>query len=148
MNAFGERQHVEKFIPKCINSILNNEKIYIHADTNCIKSGSRFYIHSRNIASAVMFLIEKGVIGELYHINGEKEVTNLDMAKYIATILGKELNYELINFHENRPGHDMRYCLDDKKIRQLGWNLNVNFEESLRKTIEWTVNNPKWLLLE
>ena len=109
MNAFGERQHVEKFIPLCIKKILNNELIQIHAYPDKITSGTRFYIHSQNIASAVLFLIKNGKIGEKYNISGEKEVSNLDLAKLIAKFIGKELNYELIDFHSSRPGHDLRY---------------------------------------
>jgi dTDP-glucose 4,6-dehydratase len=145
MNAFGERQHVEKFIPKCIHSIMNNNKIYIHSDETCTKPGSRFYIHARNIAAAVLFLIDNGKIGELYHITGEREVSNLDMALLIANILDKKLDYELINFHGDRPGHDQRYALDATKIHELGWKAPVDFIHSLTKTIEWTVKNPEWL---
>jgi dTDP-glucose 4,6-dehydratase len=145
MNAFGERQHVEKFIPKCIKHIKESKKIYIHSDETCTKAGSRFYIHARNIAAAVMFLMEKGNIGELYHITGEKEVSNLEMAQFISNIMGKELNYEMVNFHGDRPGHDMRYALDGSKLSEMGWKLPVDFDESLRKTIQWTINNPKWL---
>lgn len=147
MNAFGERQHVEKFIPKCIKYILEDRTILIHSDPTCKIPGSRFYIHARNIADAVMFLVKNGEIGELYHITGEREVDNLEMAKIIANVLGKELKYELVNFHGDRPGHDMRYSLDGSKLHNLGWNCPVNFEDSLRKTIEWTVQNPKWLEL-
>lgn len=145
MNAFGERQHVEKFIPKCIKRILEGKKIYIHSDETCTKSGSRFYIHARNIAAAVMFLFENGKVGELYHVTGEKEVSNLDMALFIAGVLNKELDYEMINFHGDRPGHDMRYSLDGSKLTQMGWKLPIDFEHSLRRTIEWTLNNPMWL---
>ena len=145
MNAFGERQHVEKFIPKCIKSILNGEKIFIHSDKTCTKPGSRFYIHARNIASAVLFLINKGSIGELYHITGEKEVNNLEMAQFISKVLNKELIYELVDFHSDRPGHDERYALDGNKLFTLGWELPVDFEHSLKNTILWTLENPKWL---
>ena len=145
MNAFGERQHVEKFIPKCIKSILSNDKIYIHADKTCTSPGSRFYIHARNIADAVLFLIKNGKIGELYHITGEKEVNNLEMAQFIAKILDKDLVYELVDFHSERPGHDERYSLDGSKIFKLGWNLPVDFEKSLRSTILWTLENLNWL---
>jgi dTDP-glucose 4,6-dehydratase len=144
MNAMGERQHVEKFIPKCIKSILQGKKIYIHTDKNKI-AGSRSYIHARNIASAVMFLIEKGKIGENYNIGGEQEVNNLEMAQMIASVLQKELDYELVDFHSDRPGHDLRYGLDGTKLSQLGWTPPVGFMDSLRKTVEWTVQNPKWL---
>jgi dTDP-glucose 4,6-dehydratase len=145
MNAFGERQHVEKFIPKCIKYILEDRLIPIHSDTSCTKAGTRFYIHARNIASAVLFLIKNGKIGELYHITGEKEVSNLEMAQFIAGVLGKELKYELVNFHSERPGHDLRYSLDGTKLFSLGWSLPVNFEHSLRNTIKWTLENIKWL---
>ena len=145
MNAFGERQHVEKFIPKCIKTILAGETVTIHADKECKQSGSRFYIHARNIADAVMFVMENGDIGELYHIAGEKEVSNLEMAQYIAKVLGKELKYEMTDFHSSRPGHDLRYSLNGSKLAHLGWEPPVSFYDSLEKTIQWTVKNPQWL---
>ena len=145
MNAFGERQHVEKFIPLCIKKLLNNEKIYIHSYPDKKTSGTRFYIHARNIAEAVLFLIKNGTIGEKYNISGEREVSNLEMAQMIAKFMNKELDYELIDFHSSRPGHDLRYGLDGNKLFSMGFNLPINFEESLRKTVEWTLENQKWL---
>lgn len=145
MNAFGEKQHVEKFIPLCIKKILNNEKIYIHSYPDKQKSGTRFYIHARNIAAAVLFLINNGTIGEKYNISGEKEVSNLEMAQTIAKIMNKPLQYEMVDFHSTRPGHDLRYGLDGSKLFDMGFKLPLNFEETLRKTVEWTLNNKMWL---
>tara|TARA_Y100000389_G_scaffold194835_1_gene225373 strand:+ start:816 stop:1808 length:993 start_codon:yes stop_codon:yes gene_type:complete len=145
MNAFGERQHVEKFIPLCIKKTLNNEKIYIHSYPDKKESGTRFYIHGRNIAAAIFFLIQNGILGEKYNIAGEKEVSNLDMAQLIAKFVGKELDYEMVDFHSNRPGHDLRYGLDGTKLFNMGFKLPVNFEESLEKTVKWTLENRKWL---
>lgn len=147
MNAFGERQHVEKFIPLCIKKILNNEIIQIHSYPDKQKSGTRFYIHGRNIASAVLFLIKNGTIGEKYNIAGEKEVSNLEMAQMISKFMNKELKYEMVDFHTNRPGHDLRYGLDGNKLFDMGFKLPINFEESLKKTVEWTLleENIKWL---
>ena len=145
MNAFGERQHVEKFIPLCIKKILNGEKIYIHSYPDKKTSGTRFYIHGRNIAAAVLFLIENGKIGEKYNISGEREVSNLEMAQMIAKFVGKPLDYEMVDFHSDRPGHDLRYGLDGSKLFEMGFQLPLNFEESLRKTVEWTLENRKWL---
>jgi len=145
MNAFGERQHVEKFIPLCIKKIMNNEKIYIHSYPDKKTSGTRFYIHGRNIAEAVLFLIKNGKIGEKYNISGEREVSNLEMAQMIAKIMHKELDYEMVDFHSDRPGHDLRYGLDGTKLFEMGFKLPLNFEESLRKTVEWTLQNLKWL---
>lgn len=145
MNAFGERQHVEKFIPKVIKSILKNEKIYIHSYPDKITSGTRFYIHARNIAAGVLFLINNGNIGESYNLTGEKEISNLDMALMISKIMNMPINYELTDFHSSRPGHDLRYGLNGDKMKNMGWNLPVNFEDSLRKSVLWTLNNQKWL---
>jgi len=145
MNAFGERQHVEKFIPLCMKKLLNNEKIYIHSYPDKKTAGTRFYIHGRNIAAAVLFLIKNGEIGEKYNISGEKEVSNLEMAQYIAKFMNKELDYEMVDFHSDRPGHDLRYGLDGSKLFNMGFKLPLNFEESLRKTVEWTLENQKWL---
>jgi dTDP-glucose 4,6-dehydratase len=145
MNAFGERQHVEKFIPLCIKKILNDELVCIHSYPDKLTSGTRFYIHSQNIASAVHFLINNGTIGEKYNISGEKEVSNLELAQLIAKIMNKELKYELIDFHSSRPGHDLRYGLDGNKLYNLGWKPKFNFEESLEKCVKWTLNNLVWL---
>ena len=71
MNAFGERQHPEKFVPLCINQILKGEEITIHSYAGALKAGSRWYIHARNIAAAVLFVLEKGVHGESYNVQGE-----------------------------------------------------------------------------
>lgn len=145
MNAFGERQHVEKFIPLCMKKIINNETIFIHSYPDKITSGTRFYIHSQNIADAVLFLIKNGKIGEKYNISGEKEVSNLELAQFIAKVIGKELKYEMIDFHSTRPGHDLRYGLDGNKLYDLGWNPKLNFEKSLENTILWTLKNKEWL---
>ena len=145
MNAFGERQHVEKFIPLCTKKVMNDEKVYIHSYPDKQTSGTRFYIHARNIASAVFFLIRKGSLGEKYNIAGEKEVSNLEMAQLIAKFVGKELKYKMVDFHSDRPGHDLRYGLDGSKLFDMGFKLPVNFEESLMKTVKWTMKNPKWL---
>lgn len=79
MNAFGERQHPEKFIPKCIRKVLVGETVHIHSYPDKQRAGTRFYIHARNIAAAVGFLLIKGSIGEKYNITGEKEVDNLEL---------------------------------------------------------------------
>jgi dTDP-glucose 4,6-dehydratase len=146
MNAFGERQHVEKFIPKVMRQVLAGETVYIHSYPDKVTSGTRFYIHSRNIAHGVLFLIQHGKVGESYNLTGEKEVSNLELAKLIAETMGKEIKYEMVDFHSSRPGHDLRYGLDGSKMFSLGWVPPVGFESSMRKTIVWTLENTQWLL--
>jgi dTDP-glucose 4,6-dehydratase len=149
MNAFGERQHPEKFIPLVIRRILKGEKIYIHADETKTISGSRFYIHCRNIAKAVHFLLDRFAQRDKYNIVGEKEVTNERLALIIAEVMNKPIDYELVDFHSSRPGHDLRYALDGTKMKEMGWEVPMTFEESLEKTVNWTLRpeNKKWLLM-
>jgi dTDP-glucose 4,6-dehydratase len=145
MNVFGERQHVEKFIPKCIKYILKGKMIKIHADKTCTIPGKRHYIHGRNVASAILFLVFNAVNGERYNIVGEKELNNLELAQLIAEIMGKELKFELVNFHEKRAGHDLVYRLSGEKLLKLGWSPPKGFEDSLKKTVLWTLEHKEWL---
>ena len=145
MNAFGERQHMEKFIPLCINKIINNEVIDIHCYPDGVTPGTRFYIHARNIAAAVLFLIDKGTIGEKYNISGKNEISNLEIARRIGTIMNKRPTFRLTSNATDRPGHDVRYGLDGSKLDGMGFDYPVDFEESLERTIKWTLTHPKWL---
>jgi len=145
MNVFGERQHPEKFIPLVIKKVLSGENVLIHADKTRTKSGTRMWIHARNVYKALLFLTERGEIDEKYNVVGEKEVSNLEMAQFIAKVIGKELKYEMVDFHSSRPGHDLRYSLDGTKMKDMGWELPKTFEQSLEKTIKWTLENKKWL---
>lgn len=145
MNIFGQRQHVEKFIPKVIKSILNDEKVYIHSYPDCKKAGSRGYIHARNISDALLFLVKNNIKNTKYNIPAQQEMDNLEIALFISNIIGKPLKYEMVNFHEDRPGHDLRYSLDGTKLYELGWTSPVSFTESLKDTIKWTLENKIWL---
>lgn len=146
MNVIGERQDVEKFVPKCIKACLTGEKVYIHSNKSKTKAGTRFYIHARNVADAVWFLIQRGYQGtDKFNIVGQQEIDNLTLAKKISKIVGKKINYEMVDFHSSRPGHDLRYGLNGDKMKMLGWVPPKSLEESLEKTIRWTLDNPRWL---
>jgi dTDP-glucose 4,6-dehydratase len=149
MNVFGERQHSEKFIPMVVRRTLSGEKILVHANSELTKSGSRFYIHARNVSSAILFLINHSQVREKYNIVGEREVTNEDMVLAIGEVLGKKPNYELVDFHSSRPGHDLRYALDGTRLKELGWEIPVDFYKSLERTVRWIVDpaHRKWLEL-
>lgn len=147
MNVIGERQHPEKFLPLCINKILNNETIYIHSYPGSEKSGTRFYVHARNVADVSLFLSKNGTIGEKYNLVGQAEVSNLELAQFVAKVLNKELRYEMVDFHSNRPGHDLRYALQDTKIGRMGYQYPVEFWTSLEKTIIWSIENDRWLCI-
>jgi dTDP-glucose 4,6-dehydratase len=145
MNIFGERQFPEKFIPLVIRSVLHGQKVLIHADSTKTIPGSRFWIHARNVAAAVLFLVENAKTQDKYNIVGERELNNLAVAQQVAEVVGKPLNYELVDFHSSRPGHDLRYALDGEKMAEMGWSTPMSFERSLEKTIRWYLDNPRWL---
>lgn len=155
MNNFGEMQDPEKYIPMLIKKINKGEQVDIHGDANSI--GSRFYLHARNHADALLFIINNlqvvkyqdsdGIIKpSRFNIVGNEEVDNLQMAEMIAEIQGKALDFRLVDFHKTRPGHDRRYALDGSKLFNLGWKMPVDFKTSLRTTVEWTLEKPEWML--
>ena len=153
MNVIGERQHPEKFVPKVINKVLNGETVTIHSNKEKTEAGSRFYIHARNIADALLHILDNcdetldnyDASKGRFNIVGEKETDNLQLAQLIADILGKELKYEMVDFHSRRPGHDLRYALDGQKMKELGWEHPVPFEQSLESTIKWSLERDEWL---
>lgn len=171
MNLYGEMQDSEKYFAKIIRQIMHGEKVTVHVGPDG-EQGSRFYIHARNFADAWLHLIrqydnsnaprflrERGLDGTLslpmyplgddrparYHIVGDREVTNLELAEIIAGHMGKPLNWEPVNFHSSRPGHDLRYALDGTKIAETGWKSPVSFEESVESTVHWMLAHPEWL---
>lgn len=144
MNIYGERQHPEKFIPLVIRKVINGETVTIHSHPNKTKAGSRFYIHARNVADGYLHLIKNKIYSGEYHITGEREVDNLELAQMIAGVIGKELKYEMVDFHSSRPGHDLRYALSPKSMDDVGWHTPISFEDSLKKVVEWTLERPEW----
>lgn len=159
MNIIGEMQDPEKFVPKIMKHVARGEKMPIHVSPEGV-SGSRFYLHARNLADAWLFLTKKytttgvplfgddrGRVDrpERWNIVGEREVTNVDLAKMVAEFMGRELLWEGVNFHQSRPGHDLRYALDGSKLASIGWKAPFSLEDSLRRTVEWTLAHPEWL---
>ncbi len=80
-----------------------------------------------------------------FNIVGDNEINNLELAQLIAEAAGKELKYELVDFHSSRPGHDLRYALDGRKIARTGWKAPIPFEQSVKTIVNWTLDNPEWL---
>jgi len=144
MNNFGERQHREKFIPIVINKIRAGETLQIHCTNGA--PASRSWIHARNTSSAILFLLNntRKDVRDKFNIAGV-EYDNLEIAQLIAKAMGKNLNYELVDYYADRPGHDPRYMLDGTKINDMGWYCPVDFEASLEKTITWSLLHPRWL---
>jgi dTDP-glucose 4,6-dehydratase len=154
MNVFGERQTPEKFIPLCIDRVQRGEKILIHSNKERTQAGSRFYIHAQDVASALLFLLKNNPQIEndygnahcrKFNIVGREEIDNLSLAKMIADVQNKELNYELVDFHSARPGHDLRYALDGGLMQSLGWSPRLSLKDRIGQVNDWFLANPKWL---
>jgi len=145
MNMFGERQNKEKLIGKAIHNIKNNLKIPIHAkldhNNNVEYVGERHWLHARNASNATIFLFHHGTPGGHYNVVGKDQLHNDEIVKKIGDIMGKKPMLEYVDFHKTRPGHDRRYALDGNKLKNMGWQPPLDFEESMRKTIEWTLSN-------
>lgn len=153
MNNFGEMQDSEKYMARAIRMIKNGETLTVHGRKGDI--GSRYYLHARNHADAVLFLLNAKIpakyeYGETmhpdrYNVVGSVELDNLQVAQKIAKLLKKKLKYKLTDFHKTRPGHDRRYALDGSKLENDGWLAPYGFDESLKKYIKWTLKHPNWL---
>ena len=156
MNVFGERQHPEKFIPMCIKKARDGESVTIHSDSTKTIPGSRHYIHAEDVADAVLFLLDYegefektwgGAKCPKFNIVGSEELNNLDLATIIAEAQGKELKYEMVDFHSSRPGHDLRYALDGDKMKKLGWEPAKSVRERIAEVTKWTLDNERWITL-
>ena len=156
MNVFGERQTPEKFIPLCIRRVHRGEKIFIHSDHTKTQAGSRFYIHAKDVADGILFLLENRPQPEpdyglarcaKFNLVGKEEIDNLSLAQMIAAAQGKELNYEMVDFHTSRPGHDMRYALSGDLMRSFGWEPRIALTERIKQVSDWYLQNQRWLEL-
>lgn len=155
MNNFGEMQSAAKYPVIVQKKVSAEETLEIHgSETGQI--GSRSYIHSRNFADAVLFILknlppylhqaEQADKPDRYNIAGDIQLDNLELAQTIAKLMEKELKYKMVNFHNTRPGHDPHYGLNMEKLFKLGWKQPLTFKESLKNTIEWQEANPDWIL--
>jgi len=138
-NNYGSRQFPEKLIPKTLILASQNKKVPIYGEGKNIRD----WIFVDDHCEAVYKVLLKGRSGESYNISANNEVDNLTIVKKILEILDKP--QDLIKSVEDRPGHDFRYSLDSSKVRsQLNWSENANFDDSLKKTVDWYLSNPAW----
>jgi len=138
-NNFGPYQHPEKLIPKTIIRARYNLPVPIYGEGKQIRD----WIYVLDHCDALYRVVEKGKAGEIYNISAGNEMMNLQVAELILELLGKARN--LVEFVEDRPGHDVRYSLDSSKIRSaLGWSPKHSFKEALKETTEWYMENELW----
>jgi len=148
-NNYGPYHFPEKLIPLCILNALNGKPLPIYGDGQQVRD----WLYVKDHCAAIRTVLEKGTLGETYNIGGWNEKANIDVVKQICAILdelrpkndGKSYAEQII-FVKDRPGHDRRYAIDASKIeRELGWKPAETFETGIRKTVQWYLDNPKWV---
>lgn len=153
MNNVGELQQGNKFPVIVQRKVAAGETVQIHGEPG--KIGSRYYLHSRNHADALLWLLrnttphlhEEGALDmpDRWNIVGDVQLDNLELARLIAGMMGKELRFEFVGASDTRPGHDNSYSLDGSKLAVAGWEAPVPFERSLAEVVRWQTENPEWM---
>lgn len=139
-NNYGPYQFPEKLIPLMINNCLKEKDLPVYGDGMQIRD----WLHVSDHCSAIDTVLHKGAEGEVYNIGGNNEKANIEIVKLIIKTLGK--SESLIKYVKDRPGHDRRYAIDNTKITtQLGWKPAYTFEQGMKETIEWYINNTEWI---
>ena len=142
-NNYGPKQFPEKLIPKTIILANRNEKIPVYGTGKSIRD----WIFVEDHCDAIIDVLLKGKSGESYNISAGNEIDNITIIKKILKLMNKSL--DLMEFVDERPGEDYRYSLDSLKIRtELKWNHKINFEDGIRKTIEWYLNENPWAKID
>lgn len=147
-NNYGPNHFPEKLIPLFINNIINQKPLPVYGDGKY----TRDWLFVKDHATAIDTVLHQGKAGETYNIGGYNEWQNIDLIRLLCDVMDEKLSrkrgasQELITFIKDRPGHDKRYAIDASKItNQLGWKPSVTFEEGMRLTIDWYLDNPQWL---
>lgn len=145
-NNYGLYQFPEKLIPLIINNALNKKSLPVYGDGLNIRD----WLYVEDHCSAIDMVLHKGRIGEVYNIGGHNERTNIQIVKTIIKYLGEKvdstIDESLIKFVEDRKGHDKRYGIDPTKIKnELGWYPKTSFEDGIKITIDWYLENKEWM---
>ena len=138
-NNYGPYHFPEKLIPLMIVNCLNNKSLPVYGDGLNIRD----WLYVEDHCKAIDLIIRKGRIGEIYNVGGHNEMRNFDIVKLVIRELGK--SEDLITYVSDRKGHDLRYAIDPTKIyNELGWVPETIFQDGLKKTIKWYLDNRSW----
>jgi dTDP-glucose 4,6-dehydratase len=138
-NNYGPRQFPEKLIPKVILLAEKNKKIPVYGSGNNLRD----WLFVDDHCEAIHLVLKNGKSGQSYNISSDNEIDNITIIKKILSIMGK--SDDLIEFVEDRPGHDFRYSMNSDKLRnELGWIPKINFDEGIQNTVDWYLSNPQW----
>ena len=139
-NNYGPYQYPEKLIPFFISKLLRGEKVPVYGDGLNVRDWLYVYDH----CAAIDTVLHKGKIGEVYNVGGHNEKTNMEITRLILDAMGKDESS--IEYVQDRLGHDRRYAISNDKITsELGWEPSVTFEQGIKMTIDWYLNNQEWI---
>ncbi len=139
-NNYGPYQYPEKIIPLFVTNLIEGQKVPIYGKGDQIRD----WIYVEDHCGGIDVVLHQGSSGEVYNVgaNNDPEITNMELTKTIVRLCGKDES--MIEYVKDRPGHDRRYAVDTQKLRNLGWDPQVNFEEGIKKTVEWYQQNEIW----
>ncbi len=139
-NNYGPYQFPEKLIPVVFSKAMKNEKVPVYGKGENVRDW--IHVHDHNVG--VDLIVRNGRVGEVYNLGGHSERKNIDVVKTILKQLGK--SEDLIEFVTDRKGHDLRYAIDSTKAeKELGWDRTYNFEDGIKETVDWYLNNQDWV---
>ncbi|MFH1317619.1 MAG: GDP-mannose 4,6-dehydratase [Candidatus Omnitrophota bacterium] len=138
-NNYGLWQYPEKLIPVVILKALNNERVPVYGEGK----NKREWLYVKDCARGVLTVMNKGAIGQTYNLGSRRQSRNIDTVKKVIRMLGRDS--KLIQFVQDRPGHDWRYALDSSKIAKLGWTQKFDFDTGIKETVDWYRQNTDWL---
>jgi dTDP-glucose 4,6-dehydratase len=137
-NNYGPYQYPEKLIPLMILNALHGDRLPVYGDGMQVRN----WLYVEDFARGIGHALEHGAPGEVYNVGGPDECPNLEVVKRIVELTGQDDS--IIEYVTDRPGHDRRYSLGSEKIRALGWEAQVRFEEGLPQTVAWYRDNAWW----
>ncbi|MDF5755001.1 dTDP-glucose 4,6-dehydratase [Spongiactinospora sp. TRM90649] len=137
-NNYGPNQYPEKVIPLFVTNLLRGRKVPLYGDGGNVRD----WIHVEDHCAGIRLVAERGEPGEIYHIAGTAELTNVELTGRLLAAC--DAGWDMVERVPDRKGHDRRYSLDDAKLRALGYAPRVGFEEGLAATVRWYADNPSW----
>lgn len=137
-NNYGPHQHPEKLVPYFVTNLIDGEQVPLYGDGLNVRD----WLHVEDHCQGIQLVLDKGEPGEVYNIGGGTQMTNADLTGRLLDAMG--LGWEMVKEVEDRKGHDRRYCLDDGKLRGLGYSPAKPFDEGLAQTVQWYRDNESW----
>jgi len=137
-NNYGPYQFPEKLIPRFVTNLLEGERLPLYGSGTNVRE----WVHVDDHCRGIQLVAEHGEPGEVYHISGDDTLSNLEVVEMLLELCGADWNS--VDRVEDRKGHDLRYALNDNRLRELGYRPRIGFREGLSETVRWYVDNPAW----